>query len=341
MTFDTIIRGGTIATASDTFSCDVGITDGVVAALGKDLGSAKDIVDASGKLVLPGGIDSHVHLSQPSGPGIVMAPGAHDALTARLIEQAGFSACYMTGAGTVGALLGLPDVGLITMTEMVTNARYITRSLSIPLISDADTGYGNAINVMRTVREYEAAGVAGIHLEDQIFPKKCGHMEGKALISLEEMAGKIRAACEARQDPDFVIIARTDSRAVEGVEAAVRRARAYREAGADVIFPEAPQSRDELAHFAREIGGLLLANMTEFGKTPLVPAAELERMGYRLVIYPVTGLRVAHRAMQELFAQIKQTGGQEAWLDRMAHRRELYELVGLPAIHAAERRFGS
>jgi methylisocitrate lyase len=275
------------------------------------------------------------------GPGIVMAPGAHDALTARLIEQAGFSACYMTGAGTVGALLGLPDVGLITMTEMVTNARYITRSLSIPLISDADTGYGNAINVMRTVREYEAAGVAGIHLEDQIFPKKCGHMEGKALISLEEMAGKIRAACEARQDPDFVIIARTDSRAVEGVEAAVRRARAYREAGADVIFPEAPQSRDELAHFAREIGGLLLANMTEFGKTPLVPAAELERMGYRLVIYPVTGLRVAHRAMQELFAQIKQTGSQEAWLDRMAHRRELYELVGLPAIHAAERRFGS
>ena len=140
---------------------------------------------------------------------------------------------------------------------------------------------------------------------------------------------------------DFVIIARTDSRAVEGVEAAVRRARAYREAGADVIFPEAPQSRDELAHFAREIGGLLLANMTEFGKTPLVPAAELERMGYRLVIYPVTGLRVAHRAMQELFAQIKQTGSQEAWLDRMAHRRELYELVGLPAIHAAERRFGS
>jgi methylisocitrate lyase len=276
-----------------------------------------------------------------AGPGIVMAPGAHDALTARLVEQAGFSACYMTGAGTVGALLGLPDVGLITMTEMVMNARYLTRALSIPLISDADTGYGNAINVMRTVREYEAAGVAGIHLEDQIFPKKCGHMEGKALIPLEEMVGKIRAAREAREDPDFVIIARTDSRAVEGVEAAVRRARAYREAGADVIFPEAPQSREELAHFAREIPGPLLANMTEFGKTPLVPAAELERMGYRLVIYPVSALRVAHRAVQELFAQIKQTGSQEAWLERMAHRQELYELVGLPAIHAAERRFGS
>jgi methylisocitrate lyase len=275
------------------------------------------------------------------GPGIVMVPGAHDALTARLVEQAGFSACYMTGAGTVGALLGLPDVGLITMTEMVMNARYLTRALSIPLISDADTGYGNAINVMRTVREYEGAGVAGLHLEDQIFPKKCGHMEGKALIPLEEMVGKIRAAREAREDPDFVIIARTDSRAVEGVEAAVRRARAYREAGADVIFPEAPQSREELAHFAREIPGPLLANMTEFGKTPLVPAAELERMGYRLVIYPVSALRVAHRAVQELFAQIKQTGSQEAWLERMAHRQELYELVGLPAIHAAERRFGS
>jgi methylisocitrate lyase len=274
-------------------------------------------------------------------PGIVLAPGAHDAFTARLIEQAGFSACYMTGAGTVAALLGLPDVGLITMTEMVLNARYIARAVSIPLISDADTGYGNAVNVMRTVREYEAAGVAGIHLEDQIFPKKCGHMEGKALVPLEEMAGKIRAACEAREDPDFVIIARTDSRAVEGVEGAVRRARAYAEAGADVIFPEAPQSREELAYFAREVRAPLLANMTEFGKTPLVPAAELERMGYRLVIYPASALRVAHRAMQELFVQIKRTGSQEACLDRMAHRQELYELVGLPAVHAAERRFGS
>jgi methylisocitrate lyase len=273
------------------------------------------------------------------GPGIVMTPGAHDALTARLVEQAGFPACYMTGAGTVGALLGLPDVGLITLTEMVMNARYLARAVSIPLIADADNGYGNAINVMRTVREYEAAGVAGIHIEDQIFPKKCGHMEGKALVSVEEMAGKIRAACEAREDPDFVIIARTDSRAVEGVDAAIRRARAYREAGADVLFPEAPQSREELAQFAREIPAPLLANMTEFGKTPLVPAAELERMGYRIVIYPASALRVAHRAAQELFAHIKTTGSQEALLDRMAHRQELYELVGLPAVHEAERRF--
>ncbi|MGH7267756.1 MAG: methylisocitrate lyase [Candidatus Rokuibacteriota bacterium] len=274
-----------------------------------------------------------------AGPGIAMIPGAHDALAARLIEQAGFPACYMTGAGTVAALLGMPDVGLITMTEMVMNARYIARAVSIPLVCDADTGYGNAVNVMRTVREYEAAGAAGIHLEDQVFPKKCGHMDGKALIPAEEMAGKIRAACEARQDPDFVIIARTDSRAVEGVEAAIRRARLYAEAGADVIFPEAPQSRDELARFAAEIRAPLLANMTEFGKTPLVPAAELERMGYRLVIYPASALRVAHRAMEELFAQIKRAGSQEACLDRMAHRQELYELVGLPAVHVAERRF--
>ncbi len=273
------------------------------------------------------------------GPGIVMAPGAHDALTARLIEQAGFPACYMTGAGTVGALLGLPDVGLITLTEMVMNARYIARAVSIPLISDADNGYGNAINVMRTVREYEAAGVAGIHIEDQIFPKKCGHMEGKALVPVEEMVGKIRAACEAREDADFVIIARTDSRAVEGVEAAVRRARAYREAGADVLFPEAPQSREELARFAREIPAPLLANMTEFGKTPLVPAAELERMGYRIVIYPASALRVAHRAIPELFAQIKTAGSQEACLDRMAHRQELYEVVGLPGVQDGQRRF--
>jgi len=273
------------------------------------------------------------------GPGIVMVPGAHDAFTAKLIEQAGFSACYMTGAGTVAALLGLPDVGLITLTEMVMNARYIARAVSIPVISDADNGYGNAINVMRTVREYEAAGVAGIHIEDQIFPKKCGHMDGKALVSLDEMAGKIRAAREAREDPDFVIIARTDSRAVEGIEAAIRRANAYAEAGADVIFPEAPQSREELARFAREIRAPLLANMTEFGKSPLVPAAELERLGYRIVLYPASALRVAHRAIQELLGQIKQTGSQEACLERMAHRQEMYELVGLPAVHEAERRF--
>jgi methylisocitrate lyase len=274
-----------------------------------------------------------------AGPSIVMVPGAHDALTARLIEQAGFPACYMTGAGSVAALLGLPDVGLITMTEMVMNARYIARAVSLPVICDADTGYGNAINVMRTVREYEAAGVAGIHLEDQIFPKKCGHMDGKALVPMEEMAAKIRAACEAREDRDFVIIARTDSRAVEGVDGAIRRARAYVDAGADMIFPEAPQSREELARFAAEIPGPLLANMTEFGKSPLVPAAELERMGYRIVLYPVSALRVAHRAIQELLAEIKQTGSQEALVDRMAHRQELYELVGLPAVHAAERRF--
>jgi methylisocitrate lyase len=272
-------------------------------------------------------------------PGILMAAGAHDAFTARLIEQAGFSACYMTGSGTVAAVLGMPDVGLITMTEMVENARRIARATSIPVISDADQGYGNAINVMRTVREYEAAGVAGIHLEDQIFPKKCGHMEGKEVIPLDEMVGKIRAACAAREDPDFVIIARTDSRAVEGVETAIRRANAYAEAGADLVFPEAPQSREELARFAREIGAPVMANMTEFGKTPLVPAAELAEMGFRLVIYPVTALRVAHRAVRELLAEIKQTGSQEAFLDRMAHRLEMYELVGLAAVHEAERRF--
>jgi methylisocitrate lyase len=272
-------------------------------------------------------------------PGIVMAPGAHDAFTAKLIEQAGFSACYMTGSGTVAAGLGMPDVGLITMTEMVENARRIARATTIPVICDADQGYGNAINVMRTVREYEAVGVAGIHLEDQIFPKKCGHMDGKALIPVDEMVGKIRAAREVREDPDFLLIARTDSRAVEGVEAAVRRGNAYAEAGADLVFPEAPQSRDELARFAREIHAPVMANMTEFGKTPLVPAGELEQMGYRLVIYPVTAFRIVHRAVRELLAEIKQSGSQEAFLDRMAHRLEMYDVVGLPAVHEAERRF--
>jgi methylisocitrate lyase len=274
-----------------------------------------------------------------SEPAILMVPGAHDAFTAKLIEQAGFSACYMTGSGTVAAVLGMPDVGLITMTEMVENARRIARATSIPVISDADQGYGNAINVMRTVREYEQAGVAAIHLEDQIFPKKCGHMEGKEVVPLHEMVGKIRAAREAREDPDFLLIARTDSRAVEGIDAAIRRANAYAEAGADLVFPEAPQSREELARFAREIRAPVMANMTEFGKTPLVPAAELQEMGYRLVIYPVTAFRVAHRAIRELMAEIKRTGSQETLLDRMAHRLEMYEVVGLPAVHEAERRF--
>src|SRR5688572_22963884 len=189
-------------------------------------------------------------------PGPLMAPGAYDALSARLVEQAGFDVVYMTGFGSTASLIGRPDVGLLTGTEMVDNARRIAAAVDLPVIADADTGYGNAINVVRTVQAYEQAGVAGIHLEDQVMPKKCGHMSGKAVIPAEEMVGKIRAAAAARRDPDFVLIARTDAVAVEGVAAAIARARAFAEAGADALFVEAPTSEDDLATIGRELTGL-------------------------------------------------------------------------------------
>ncbi|MBI4187962.1 MAG: isocitrate lyase/PEP mutase family protein, partial [Chloroflexi bacterium] len=220
-------------------------------------------------------------------PGIIVAPGAHNAFTAKIIEQTGgFPAVYMTGSGTAMSLLGEPDVGLLTMTEMVTQARNIANAVSLPVIADADTGYGNAINVVRTVREYERTGVAGIHIEDQVTPKKCGHFEGKQVISLAEMVGKIRAAVDAREDPDFVLIARTDARAVLGLDEAIGRAKAYVAAGADAIFVEAPQSLEELNIIARSIDAPLMVNMDEGTKTPLLTVRELEEMGYKIVIFP-------------------------------------------------------
>jgi 2-methylisocitrate lyase-like PEP mutase family enzyme len=220
-----------------------------------------------------------------SQDGMVVAPGAYDCITARLIEQAGFAAAYMTGAGTA-ATLGYPDYGLVTMTEMVENAGRIATALSVPLIADADTGYGNELNVTRTVREYEKRGVAGIHIEDQGFPKRCGHLDNKVIIPLEDYVTKIKAAASAKTDPDFLLIARTDSRAVLGFEEAVRRANAALEAGADMAFVEAPQTADEVASVPKLVKGPCLFNVVHAGKTPDLPYGEIERFGYKVAIVP-------------------------------------------------------
>src|SRR5438105_9656890 len=217
----------------------------------------------------------------------IVAPGAFDPLSARLVEEAGFPAVYMTGFGTSAALIGRPDVGLLTMTEMAGNAGRIAACVDIPVIADADTGYGNPLNVIRTVGAYEAAGVAGIHIEDQVAPKKCGHMEGKLVIGAQEMTAKVRAAVEARAQPEFVIIARTDARAVEGLERALERARLYREAGADALFVEAPESEAEIERIASSLHGIpLIFNWAEGGRTPPLALARLREFGFRIVIFP-------------------------------------------------------
>ena len=272
---------------------------------------------------------------------ILMAPGVHDALTARMAEWCGFEAVYMTGAGTVNAQLGMPDHSVITLTEMATSAARIAKATSLPMVSDADTGYGGVLNVIRTVEEFELAGVSGIHIEDQVMPKRCGHLGGKEIVPIEEMEAKLRAANHARKDPDFVIIARVDARAPLGYEEAVRRGKAYLAAGADMIFPEALQSEDELRSYAKDVPVLLLPNMTEFGKTPFFTATQFQKMGYALVIYPVSAMRVALKAINELFTEIREKGTQKDFLDRMFTRRQLYELIGYNEMLELEKQLTS
>ncbi|TMC17421.1 MAG: isocitrate lyase/PEP mutase family protein [Chloroflexi bacterium] len=273
---------------------------------------------------------------------LLVAPGAYDALSARLIAQAGFPAVYMTGFGTAASVLGQPDVGLLTMSEMVSRAAALAAVVGDrPLIADADTGYGNPINVRRTVREYERAGVAAIHIEDQVWPKKCGHMEGKQVIPVDEMVQKIRAAADARQDPDFVIIARTDANAVYGLEDALRRGRAYREAGADVIFIEAPRSIEELRAIAQAFPDVpLLYNWAESGKTPLLPLEEIHALGFKLVIFPVSMLFAATQALLDLLEALKQGQTSLAFAERMVTFSQFTDQIGLPEIQALERRYG-
>jgi methylisocitrate lyase len=275
----------------------------------------------------------------------VVLPGAFNALTAMQIERAGFQALYISGAG-LSAARGLPDIGLLSLTEVVSDAAAITKAVTIPAIVDADTGFGPPLAVMRAVKEFEQAGVAGIQIEDQELPKKCGHLPGKRLVSTSDMVNKICAASDARKDRNFLIVARTDARSVEGLDEAVRRARAYIDAGADAIFPEALESADEFRLFARQLakeGGKapLVANMTEFGKTPYLSVGEFEDLGYRLVLFPVTALRMAAKAVEQLLSELRAHGSQQDLLERMQTRRELYDLLRYAEYEQRDRHFHS
>lgn len=275
-----------------------------------------------------------------AGDTPVLAPGVYDALGARLVEEAGFPAVYMTGFGTAAGLLGRPDVGLLTMTEMVENARRIAGAVDRPVIADADTGYGNALNVVRTVQLYEQAGVAGVHIEDQVAPKRCGHMEGKQVVPAGEMAAKVRAAVAARTSPDFVIIARTDAGAVEGMPAAVERARRYRDAGADVLFVEAARSEEEIEMVASALGDVpLLFNWAEGGKTPPVAYERIRDLGFRIVIFPLSTLLTTVAAVRRVLGEIREAGTPLPAMDRFPGFDEFCDFVGLPEVHELDRRF--
>ena len=267
-----------------------------------------------------------------------MAPGAYDTLTARLVQQAGFEAVYLTGGGYSRAN-GYPDLGLLTLSENVRFIGLTVEAVDIPVIADADTGYGNAINVIRTVREYEKSGVAAFHIEDQVSPKKCGHYEGKEMISLSEMVGKIHAAVDTRQDSDLVIIARSDARAVEGLQASIDRVNAYLQAGADVGFVEAPQNVEELRIVGRRVRGPALVNVFEGGKTPMVPASELEAMGFRLGIYPSQTHRAAIRAAQKVLVALKEDGDTSRIEADLATFQEREDAVGTARWRALEEKY--
>ena len=259
--------------------------------------------------------------------GCVMMPGVPNAAMARQVERAGFDALYVSGAGLANATAGVPDIGLLTMEEVARLARYIANAVKIPALVDADTGFGAPEQVAQTIRELERAGVAGCHIEDQVFPKRCGHLAGKEVVDLAAMIEKIEAAAEAQRDKDFLLVARTDARGVEGFEAAVNRAQKYVDAGADAIFPEALQNEDEFRDFAKEVKVPLMANMTEFGKSPLLSFRELADFGYRMVIYPMSAFRVAMKASEEFLRDLKTRGTQSDWLERMQTRQELYDLL--------------
>ncbi|MCC2978547.1 methylisocitrate lyase [Sphingomonas sp. IC4-52] len=260
-------------------------------------------------------------------PGIFQLPGAHNGQAAIQARNAGFDGLYLSGAAMT-ASMGLPDLGIITVDEVAFFIRQIVRSSGLPLLVDGDTGYGEALNVMHMVRTFEDAGAGAVHLEDQILPKKCGHLNGKNLVSAMDMATKVAAAKKAARD--IVIVARTDAAGVEGFDAAVDRAKLYVEAGADAIFPEALNTRELFEKFAKALPNVpLLANMTEFGKTPFYTAKEFEEMGYKMVIWPVSSLRVANKAQAELYASIKEHGGTHKYVDRMQTRQELYDTIGL------------
>ena len=288
-------------------------------------------------LLDPSSGESHaVRLRRLLAPGDTLAvPGAFSPLIALMAKRAGFEAVYFSGA-TFSAGLGLPDVGLFALDELVGAVRWMVRASNLPVVVDADTGFGEAVNVIRTVKELEEAGVAAVQIEDQVMPKRCGHLEGKAVVPAEAFAEKVRAAVHARRD--LVVIARTDARATHGLEEAISRGRLYRQAGADVIFPEALESEDEFKAFADAVEAPLVANMTEFGRSPYISVDRFQELGYGMVIFPVTALRVAAKAVEGLLRDLREQGTQRPWLDRMQTRAELYELIEYGRYDETDRR---
>lgn len=273
---------------------------------------------------------------------LLVVPSAYDALSAKVIEQAGFQAVHMTGSGTSASMLGYPDLGFTSVSEQATNAKNIVLAVDVPVIMDADAGYGNAMSTWRAIREFERAGIVGCHLEDQVNPKRCGHLEGKRLISTEEMTGKIEAAVEARTDPDFFIIARTDAREKLGLDEAIRRSKEYLAAGADCIFLEAMLSVDEMKRVRQEIDAPLLANMVEGGKTPWLTTSELQELGYNLSIYPLSGWMAAASVLRKLFAELRETGTTQGFWDKLGLGmtfEELFEVFEYAKISDLEKRF--
>lgn len=272
-------------------------------------------------------------------PEILVMPGAHDALSARIIEKTGFSAFFVGGYSATAALLGKPDISLLTLTEMVGHAARLSEAVDIPFLMDADTGYGGVLNVARTVREMEKAGAAGLFIEDQVFPKRCGHMEGKQVIAAEDMIAKIKAALDARSDPDFIIMARTDALAVIGIQEAIERGNLYHEAGADVIFVEAPMSRKEMRRINREIDAPTVANMVEGGKTPFLRAGELETLGFNLALFPVSATYALAKAVQDIMLELMQTGTTKGFANRMWLFDDFFRFIDVEALRAKEREY--
>ena len=273
------------------------------------------------------------------GPELLMAPGVADALNARLVAEANFKAIYMTGSGTTASKLGMPDIGLLSVSEMVDNASRIADASGLPLISDADTGYGGPLNVHRTIRMFEKAGAAGVHIEDQNWPKRCGHLSGKTIIPAREMISKIQAACDGRVDDNFVIIARTDALALEGLNSALDRAEQYAEAGADIIFVESPSTLEEIKAIPKKISKPTLYNMAASGKTPFLENSEIEKFGFKIVIYPNFAMLAAVPAVRHYLSELKTNGTVAHLVNEMASFQDLFNLVGMETVRQMEEKY--
>ena len=270
---------------------------------------------------------------------LLVAPGCFDGLSARLVEEAGFEAAYLSG-GAVARSMGIPDIGLVTMSEVIERAAQVVSAVKIPVIADADTGYGNAVNLVRSVKEFERTGVAAIHIEDQITPKRCGHLDGKEVIPMAEMEKKLEAALASRSDPDFCIIARTDARGVHGLEDAIRRGRAFAKLGVEAVFVEAPQSEAELEEIPRALPNVpLLVNVFKGGKTPMLPVERLQQMGYRIAIYPSETQRAAIHAMRQALGLLKREGTTEKMDDALTTFKERDKVVGLDEWQQLEKQY--